>query len=109
MRLVNTDFILLIYTCTIVVINLYKFYCIIIHFMVYKSAGGSGGAVSPPGIFLNLDPLRVNLTNYFIIFCYFFIKNILENIFYDYRSNLFQILKIIMKQSTIFVNPIHKK
>ena len=35
-----------------------------------------------------------NLTNYFIIFlCYFFIKNILENIFYDYRSNLFQIFE----------------
>ena len=26
-------------------------------------------------------------------FYYFFIKNILENIFYDYRSNLFQIFE----------------
>ena len=28
----------------------------------YKSAGGTGGAVSPPRILLNLEPLRVNLS-----------------------------------------------
>ena len=28
----------------------------------YKSAGGRGGAVSPTRIFLNLEPLRVNLS-----------------------------------------------
>ena len=52
----------------------------------YKSAGG-----------LNLEPLRVNLSEIWQIisyfFCYFFIKNILENICYDYRSNLFQIFE----------------
>ena len=28
----------------------------------YKSAGVSGGAVSPPDFFLKLEPLRVNLS-----------------------------------------------
>ena len=28
----------------------------------YKSAGGKGGAVSPPRFILNLEPLKVNLS-----------------------------------------------
>ena len=28
----------------------------------YKSAGGTGGRCKPPGKFLNLEPLRVNLS-----------------------------------------------
>ena len=51
-----------------------------------------GGVVSPPKNSPESESER-NLTNYFIIFCYFFSKNILKNIFYDYRSNLFQIFE----------------
>ena len=81
----------------------------------YKSAGGKGGgAVSPPGKFFEFripeSESEHNLTNYFIIFFVtFFIKNIWENIFMIIDLISLRYLKIIMKQSTIFVNPIHKK
>ena len=53
-----------------------------------KNSWGSGGCCKPPGKFWNLEPLRVNLSvvwqiiSYFL--GYFFIKNIWENIFYDF-------------------------
>ena len=64
----------------------------------YKSAGGAGGAVSPPRKFFEFrtpeSESERNLTNYFIIFLLLFLLRIfLENIFYDYRSNLFQIFE----------------
>ena len=64
---------------------------------IIHQLGVREGRFEPPGKKKNLEPLRVNLSviwqiiSYF--FCYFFIKNILENIFYDYRSNLFQIFE----------------
>ena len=54
----------------------------------YKTAGGPGGRCKPPEKFWNLEPLRVNLSVVWQIISYFLgyfcIKNIWENIFYDF-------------------------
>ena len=51
-----------------------------------------------------------NLTNYFIIFFVTFVLRIFWKIFFMIIDLIsFRYLKIIMKQSTIFVNPRHKK
>ena len=53
-----------------------------------KNSWGYGGRCKPPGKCWDLEPLRVNLSvvwqiiSYFL--GYFFIKNIWENIFYDF-------------------------
>ena len=73
----------------------------------YKSAGG-------PRIFFEFrtpeSESERNLTNYFIIFFVTFLLRIFWKIFFMIIELIsFRYLKIIMKQSTIFVNPIHKK
>ena len=77
----------------------------------YKSAGGSGGAVTPPRIFFEFrtpeSESERNMTNYLIICLLLFYSNYFLKIFVMIIDLIsFRYLKIIMKQSTIFVNPI---
>ena len=75
---------------------------------------GVWGALSPLDIFFEFrtpeSESERNLTNYFIIFLLTFLLRIFWKIFVMIIDLIsFRYLKIIMKQSTIFVNPIHKK
>ena len=82
----------------------------------YIPAGGPGGAVNPPRKCFEFrtpdSASERNLTNYFIILLLLFLLRIFWKIcFMIIHVDLisFRYLKIIMKQSTIFLNPIHKK
>ena len=74
--------------------------------------GGGGGGCKPPEKFFEFrmpeSESERNLTNYLFIFT--FLLRIFWKIFVMIIDLIsFRYLKLIMKQSTIFVNRIHKK